>query len=181
LKNTVLSNEIKTLNKAKHFNEFPESIVYITNHNDITFIVTCKQSSDFRGRIGNIEFNGYNLDKISVENPYAKPFISLTSVAVYDRGLDYLRNLFIQEFSAEPCERDKGYGSIVIKQFIKYAKHLDVGYISGRLSPVDIGNEYNKKESRERIYHFYPKHGFTIKGEMLRLQLKTYSDSPAVR
>lgn len=165
------------MNKIRHFNDSAENIAYITNHNAATFIITCEVFYNYKGRISEIEFNGYDLKMFQERSHGSKSFIYLRSEAVYNTEHDYLKNLFIRDFRADITERDKGYGGVMLEQFIKYANSLNAPYISGEFSFEDIGtdndNDLSKKQNRERLYHFYPKHGFIItEDEKIHLQLK---------
>ncbi len=50
---------------------------------------------------------------------------------------------------------NKGYGSMMMKTLISYAKENGYTYIYGNLSDVDLGH-------KERLHHFYEKFGFKI-------------------
>ena len=96
--------------------------------------------------------------------------------AVYNDKEAFFRNIYIIDFIVNDIWQNQGYGSIVMEQLIKYAKHLNVSYISGKLSFVDIGtsdDDETKSENRERLYHFYSKFGFVINKEerIIRLDL----------
>lgn len=54
------------------------------------------------------------------------------------------------------CEKkNKGYGSLMMKSLIEFARQNGFAYISGWLSKVDCDHV-------ERLYHFYQKFGFEI-------------------
>lgn len=54
------------------------------------------------------------------------------------------------------CKRNnKGYGSLMMKELIEYAKMNKFIYINGWLSEVDVNHV-------KRLYHFYYKFGFEI-------------------
>ena len=60
--------------------------------------------------------------------------------------------------------RNRGIGSLLMKELKKFAIQLKISRITGWLSTVDIGTDedIDKKECRNRVYHFYEKHGFLI-------------------
>jgi GNAT superfamily N-acetyltransferase len=143
--------------------------MFIKKYADAFFVIIRRTRFDFRGRIHTvkgIELNGYDLDVNGYSN--TKPFITLRCNACYDDNYDCLRYLFIQDFNSCKSTRDKGFGSMVLQQFIEYAKSLDVEYVRGEMSFIDIGTEEGRTEeqakNRARLYHFYPKHGFEIDG-----------------
>lgn len=54
------------------------------------------------------------------------------------------------------CKKNnKGYGSLMMRELIEYAKQHGIKYIDGWLSGVDANH-------LERLYHFYHKFGFII-------------------
>lgn len=57
------------------------------------------------------------------------------------------------------CNNDadvnKGYGSLMMRELIAYAKEKGFARIYGNLADIDMGH-------RERLYHFYKKFGFSI-------------------
>ena len=60
----------------------------------------------------------------------------------------------IQHYN-ENSDYNKGYGSLMMEKLLDYAKETDFNYIYGNLSEVDL-------DHKERLYHFYRKHGFII-------------------
>lgn len=157
-----LSNENRRLNKLRYFNEYLENILYVTDHDETTFIITCQTIFKSAGKLFRIDFYGYDLQKFKQGYPDSSPFMYLQTE--YEKhGL--LRTLWIDDFKIKDEHQiNKGYGSIMLEQFIKYAKTLDAGYISGELSTVDDGN-------KDRRNHFYIKHGFSIDGIKIHLSL----------
>ena len=54
------------------------------------------------------------------------------------------------------CRRNNyGYGSLMMKEIIKYSHQNNISYLDGCLSNIDYGH-------KERLYHFYRKFGFEI-------------------
>lgn len=103
-----------------------------------------------------------------------KSAVNMCCDAVYDDKEAFLRNIHIIDFTVNDKCQNQGYGSIVMEQLIKYAKHLNVSYISGELSFVDVGasdDDETKRENRERLYHFYPKFGFVINKAERKIKL----------
>lgn len=52
-------------------------------------------------------------------------------------------------------QNNKGYGSVMMKELLNYARQNGFMYIDGWLSEVDY-------DHKERLYHFYQKFGFEI-------------------
>lgn len=160
---TQLKNENDRMKTLLRFNNKKESIINIVNFKSELFIITYNQTIDFRGRIKEFEYNGYSIH--SKNDFRERPTIKMYCSTRYNRELDYLDGIFIDDFICDKDNQNRGYGSIIMKTLIKYAKELNVNYISGELSFVDIGtseNDTKHRNNRERLYHFYPKFGFVI-------------------
>ncbi len=119
--------------------------------------ITIQEEYDYTGRISYITIKGYTYDDIFF-NTYNNislclPKIFVTAFQDFDKR--YLKSFFIDDIL---CEPNKGYGSMMMSVFIKYAKQLNVEYISGFLSFVDTSDE----EHNKRLRHFYKKFGFEI-------------------
>lgn len=111
---------------------------------------------------------GYTLDISESDIVNSVPIIEMWCEPNYNLKLNYLESIFIVNFQAKNYYINKGFGSLIMNELIRYSKSLDVYYISGELSSVDIGendNDFSKKENRERLYHFYSKFGFEIYDE----------------
>lgn len=136
----------------------------VEKHHSQHFVVTCKHQMNYRGILTGFELRGYLLETYSEEGGFRQHIIHMYCDANYDDELQYLKSIYIQDFIADSGMRNKGYGSIIMQQLVQYAKVLNVQYISGMLSFVDVGNtgDESKRENRERLYHFYNKHGFQI-------------------
>lgn len=66
------------------------------------------------------------------------------------------KELNIIKISDIECKKsNRGYGSVMMKELIKYARQNEFKLINGWLSKVDYGH-------KERLYHFYQKFGFEI-------------------
>lgn len=169
--------------KLKLFSEKsePETILKIVELDKITFVITIKTTHDYCARLTKFEYNGYCLeeDKNSIKS------IASLYCKVYNKELsnnvEYINNIYICDFIVDKQHRNNGYGTILLNELIKYAKKLQVHYISGKLSFCDIGTEdkctQEQAENRKRLYHFYPKHGFIIdEDERIYLQIRKKQD-----
>lgn len=158
-----LSEENDKFHNLLEFNDSKENILKIVSHDSQLFLITYKQEIDYKGTMSEFEYNGYILKKQKLFSK--KPFITMLCSPRYNENPNYLKSIFIVDFKSDPIYRDKGFGTIIMNELIQYAKNLNVKYISGELSFVDIGKDDEDdscKEKRERLYHFYPKFGFII-------------------
>lgn len=106
-----------------------------------------------------VSFGLYNLkNKLSPEYHYGKLIVEME----YCENFGYLERMMIQEFVIKTKHANKGYGSLLMKEFLVYldqTKRKKVT-ITGKLSEVDENN-------RLRRNHFYQKFGFEIQGDSL--------------
>lgn len=160
---TDLREENDKFHNLFEFNDSRENILKIVSHDSQMFLITYKQEIDYKGTVTEFEYNGYILKKH--KSCLKKPFITMRCYPRYNEEPYYLKSIFIEDFKSDPNYRDKGFGTIIMNELIQYAKKLNVKYISGELSFVDIGKDDEDdscKDKRERLYHFYPKFGFII-------------------
>lgn len=154
--------------KLKLFNNKQETIVSIIEHSSKVFVITLKTELNYDGRMKKFYLYGYTLDISESDIVNSVPIIEMWCEPNYNLKLNYLESIFIVNFQAKNYYINKGFGSLIMNELIRYSKSLDVYYISGDLSSVDIGendNDFSKKENRERLYHFYSKFGFEIYDE----------------
>lgn len=165
-KNAELNNELETFNKLLLFNDTQEHIIYILPQSLPLFVVTITQMfSRYDGKIKAFDLYGYFLDNRMGNIVLGKSAVKMFCRAIYNDNPAFLRNIYIDDFTVDARRQSQGYGSIVMEQLIKYAKCLKAPYISGELSPVDIGtgdDDDTKCKNRERLFHFYSKFGFSI-------------------
>lgn len=159
------------------FNDTQEHIIYILPQKPLFFVATIKQSLRYDGKIDKFDLNGYFLDNRTNSIDIEKVPVNMHCSAVYNEKAVCLRNIHIIDFTINEMWQNQGYGSIVMKQLIKFAKYMNVSYISGELSFRDFGtsdDNETKRENRERLYHFYTKFGFEIdaKNNTIRLDLR---------
>lgn len=165
LKIAELNGELKMFNKLLLFNFTQEQIIYIKPQSSPLFVVTLQQKFRYDGKIDTFDLFGYIFDKRMDSFAMKNSHVKMNCRAVYNEEPAFLRNIFIVDFTVNDVWQNKGYGSIVMEELLKYVKCLKASYITGELSPVDIGtsdDDETKRENRERLYHFYPKFGFTI-------------------
>lgn len=58
-------------------------------------------------------------------------------------------------------DRNKGYGSVVIEALFEAGENLETIKYIGTLSPIDLNNPDDPLH-KDRIKHFYEKHGFIV-------------------
>lgn len=166
LKIADLNNELETFNRLSLFNDTQEHVIYIFPQGSQLFVVTITQMfSSYDGKIEAFDLYGYFLDNRMGNIVLGKSAVKMFCRAIYNDNPIFLRNIYIDDFIVDTLWQNQGYGSIVMEQLIKYAKCLKAPYISGELSPVDIGTSDDddpKRKNRERLFHFYSKFGFSI-------------------
>lgn len=82
---------------------------------------------------------------------------------------EFTNRIIIEDFMTRSEYENQGYGSILMKEFIEFAKQQGVSIITGRLSWVDE----EEPENGARRNHLYEKFGFVIEGERISLDLKS--------
>lgn len=104
----------------ENITEYKEHILYFNknaNKNELTFI-TVEEEYDYAGRLKHLTFTGYTYDNIYGYDRLKQEMY----VEVYqDINNRHLQHFYIVDFL---CEPNKGYGSIMMNSFIKYAKVL---------------------------------------------------------
>jgi hypothetical protein len=175
--NRELSTENEALRKISNFNDAQEDVTYVGEIGAILFALNREFKYDWRGRLKSVEFKGYDLHLYKKELIGADKFIGLYSEVCYNREQNILQSLYIHNFMVNKNMRDNGLGSFVLSRFIDCAVELEAEFVSGTLSFIDIGSESSRSveqtQNRERLYHFYPKHGFIINSdETIHLQLR---------
>lgn len=160
-KNIILEN-------VEKFNEKNKSIVYLKKG----FAIAYSQTLSHLGVLESFSYEGYIINDKLKRDPINRYVIHMECDVNYDDKLNYIKSIYIIDFIADSSIRDQGYGSIIMNCLIEYAQRLNIEYIYGRLSFVDIGKEYDETDiekinNRERLYHFYTKHGFVINGKRI--------------
>lgn len=142
----------------------------VTKSNANTLVcVTASEEYDYKGMLKEITIKGYSKQFILGEETRPQLLFVRANQNITKSG-SYLQNFYIEDFL---CIPNKGYGSIMMKSLIDYAKTFNIEYISGFLSFVDTKDE----EHNQRLRHFYKKFGFTITEDdkiKLEIQYKTY-------
>lgn len=147
------------LENVEKFNDKNKSIVYLKNG----FAIAYSQTLSHLGVLESFSYEGYIINDTLKRDPFNKYVIHMECDVNYDDKLNYIKSICIIDFIADSSIRDQGYGSIIMNCLIEYAQRLKVEYICGGLSFVDI----EKINNRERLYHFYTKHGFVINGKRI--------------
>lgn len=166
--NLRLKKYDENFEKLKLFNNKNETIVSIIEHSSKIFVITLKTEFNYDGRMNEFYLYGYTLDMNESDIVNSAPIIEMWCEPKYNLKLNYLESIFIVDFQAKNYYINKGFGTLIMNELIRYSKSLDVYYISGYLSSVDIGkndSDLSKKKNRERVYHFYSKFEFEIYDE----------------
>lgn len=161
--NKELTTKTEFLSCIKQINKGYESIVFIDKHKGINIYITQSIEFDYKGRISAVCFYCYRASLVEK----AQKIVSLYSAVIYNEELNHIDHIYIQDFIGS--ETNEGYGSIVMKQFLKFVKTLHIETVTGFLSFVDLGRS---PEHKQLLYHFYQKFGFEIKDNKLTLKLK---------
>lgn len=151
-----------------YFNERPEQIVHFCEYRDALTIVTMVVKHGSCARLRKLDFKAYicthsrfpcEVFELSIDFDYRKQNNLLIGKAI------------ISHCMAKNNNENKGYGSMVMEQFLRYIKvlhmELAIGTVTARLSSVDETDINNKN----RRNHFYEKYGFKIDGERAVLNL----------
>lgn len=145
-----LNNRIKIVDKIKELCSDNEKILLFKNHNDDEILVTV--TTDLANKIINrfsLTFHAY-----IIENYHLKKVQTLFADVDIKENNEYY--VHIIDFVGEG---NKGYGTIVMEQFLEYLKTMPVSLVTGWLSPVDLKCS---EEHKELLLHFYSKFGFKI-------------------
>lgn len=109
-----------------------------------------------------------NCGTINLINEIYNPFNTLAKLHFEPRIENkYEKRIYLVDIWIAEVDSNKGYGSILMKSLIKYAKLNDFNEIYGKLSPVDNDSE----EHIKRRNHFYKKFGFEINNNNIKLIL----------
>ena len=133
------------------FNRYNESIINIISQGNNCILVTAQIEHDYLGKIKNLNLYAYKF----LRNKFKRVQEMFTELC-YSEKLP--RSIHIIDFRGE---MNKGYGSIVMSQFLLYVKALNLNSIkriTGFLSLADA-------DHWDLLYHFYGKFGFQITEE----------------
>lgn len=170
--NKELLHQIKTYKKLLNFNDESMEIVSILeNDKNSLFIITNRNTFDWKGRLKHGTFQGHIIQNSN--NILSDPVIKLEYEAIYSdyQSGEILLCLYIIDFlTKRQCDENHGYGTKLMTAFINYAKKKNIPAIKGWLSPIDL----DKSDNINRLYHFYnKKFGFSIdENKRVYLQIK---------
>lgn len=157
--NTKLKRELAAFHKLKDLNDTLEQILCIRDHrqNQICIAVTVHFDNCHFVRL--MEFKEYILNKGG--------HISQTGIGY--SACRIINNAFIiLDIGIDEYYQSQGYGSLLLTEILKFAKSLSVSKIKGDIYQEDI----DCPEKKERLYHFYEKHGFIIDEDKLILKIR---------
>ncbi len=159
--NSELKLYEKIILKITTFNSSCQSIIYFECHETNFFLITVEYEYNSCGLLTCLNFYGYILDNSSAS---PNKVMTLFTKIIYDINQTRPEGLYIIDFIGIP---NKGYGSKLMYELLKYIKPLHIKYIKGKLSPVDEIDLNNKN----RRSHFYKKFGFLINDNNIYLDL----------
>lgn len=168
-------SENQALRELKKFNNEKEDVLYIRESDESFFVITREFAISYNGKLISVDLKGYEYFKDGLGYSSDKSFISLHCSSKYHKSFDFLSGFFIQDFMCDELKQNRGFGSLLLDEFIKYAIQQKVKFIEGKLSWVDIGKDNDRTEQEqknlERLTHFYTKHGFTVSGNDIQIEL----------
>ncbi len=164
-----LDKRIKTISELQYYNKQPEVILSYLEHDNKSLIVTADLMIDKNGQLNNMRFALCKL--LEFNPPLELSFIDVKVINHSKFELAPIKYLKIFDFITKNEERNKGYGQILLNEFLRYVTQMDYNkdlIIIGELSPVDEEDLNNKK----RRDYVYKKFGFKIKDRHLELHRK---------
>ncbi|MGX7203078.1 hypothetical protein BCR22_11670 [Enterococcus plantarum] len=169
--NKQLIKQNESLLKIEIFNDSLTQIFKVIPYKKEQWVVTVTKEVDWarHGQIDKMRFELFNLNNPRTPNyRYSEIWVRM----IYHNNAEYLERIIIIDCTTHYEHINKGYGSILMKEFLHYVKLLNRKEleITGTLSPVDE----QKKENHERRDHFYRKFGFKIEGRRLSLKLNKF-------
>ena len=133
--------------------------IHVRYRDDSITIITLKPFYDYQCRLERLEFEGYFFNTyenqriisqtLSVDVVYSEPECCTS------KEKSFLKCFYLASLE---CTPNKGYGSALMEQFIKYIKPFGADYVSGIITNFDASSP----EHKNRLFHFYQKFGFTI-------------------
>lgn len=151
-----MKRELREWRKVKELNDTSEQILCVREHCQSLICVTVTMGYDCFHAVSEMLFKEYLLGQngdisqtcigkspCEVKNGYFK---------IIDMGID-------------EHYQNNGYGSLLLSEILKFAKSFSVNKIKGDIYRKDI----ESTEKRERLYHFYEKHGFFIDFDKLMI------------
>lgn len=146
------------MRKIKDFNNTSEQILCVREHCQNLICVTVEMGYDCCHTVSELFFKAYILDRSS---DISQACIGKSPCCVNGTCFE------IVDLGIDECYRDQGYGSLFLTEILKFAKCFSVNKIRGIIYRKDI----DSPQKKERLYHFYKKHGFIIDDGRLILDL----------
>lgn len=154
--NDTFKRMIKLMNDKVDTNT---SAIYFKLDEDVIKLITVKNHYDYQCKLIRVELDGYFFHIYE----YGRIIPQTMDIDVIykehkdnENVVNYcLENFYIASLN---CTPNKGYGSLLMEQFLDYIKPFGAKYVSGFISNYDASNP----EHKSRLFHFYQKFGFTI-------------------
>lgn len=157
-----MKTKCDTANKLlKIFDEkidIKRNAIYFTTKNESIQLITVEPFYDYECKLKRLEFYGYFFR--TGETGRITP--QTMSVDVFYE--DFIHNNIISHYvkhfyiAAFDCIPNKGYGSIMMEQFLEYIKPIGAEYVNGIITIYDTKDI----EHKNRLFHFYRKFNFEI-------------------
>lgn len=149
-----------SINQIFNFNNSGENIISIEKKEKFYFIIIVE--NEFKGAcLAHLNFYAYILKPYK---EFPKKVMNLY-VNINTNKFNIVESIYIIDFIGDS---NKGYGSKVMTEFLKYIKPLHAKFIYGELSYVDEIDLDNKALRN----HFYEKFGFKINNNKIILKLE---------
>ena len=154
------------------FNQDKRNITHYVPHDHRLWLIAVEETHDWRreGQLTDCFFELFDLRNDRTPNYW---YSYIWAEMNYDPDYKYLTGVTIREFRTRAGQVNKGYGSVLMREFIDYMALL-IGKeckISGWLSPVDEENE----ENHQRRDHVYRKFGFEFINDWVHLTVNPKS------
>lgn len=166
-----LSNQEKAERKLTYLQKLAEPALYAQGENAVSLIpclalqeeVVIVKGVSYNWQSGRPVDLSLNLFRVKGSSgaPVAQLFASFSYPGEEGRENPERFSALIEDIVGQP---NKGYGSCLMNVFLTQCRAMGMRTVKGTLSDVD-------GDHRDRQVHFYQKHGFTIKGNVIKISL----------
>lgn len=161
-----LQRDSETLNRLRRLNGERESIVYVSPKPEQPFYITISEEIDDNGILRGVLWQGYVPNPSENDPLGVKRMAYLDCRPAYETDYKYLTAIKIWDFLVDNSWRNKGYGSKLAQELLRYAERFKNNEIEvfGYMSFTDIGRagEPDHPFLRDRLKRFYERNGFTV-------------------
>ncbi len=132
--------------------------IYFKTKNESIQLITIEPFYDYECKLKRLELYGYffRVQEIGRITPQTMSVDVFYGDYIYNNIIShYVKHFYI---AALDCIPNKGYGSIMMEQFLKYIKPFGAEYVNGIITNYDAKDI----EHKNRLFHFYRKFNFEI-------------------